>query len=124
MMDKAATRGDRPAVVAAELEFHRRIALGAENNVLSSLFADLEGRVMMAMALDDASFENLHEVAAEHVPVVEAIERGQEQFAVAVFEHHLLSTVGEALKRLGGDTSALLTPLNPSLLEGQVTASD
>jgi DNA-binding GntR family transcriptional regulator len=116
MMEKAAAKGDRPGVVAAEFEFHRRLALGAQNNVLSGLFTDLEGRVMMAMALDDASFENLHEVAAEHVPVVEAIEGGDEQLAVAVFEHHLVSTVGQALERLGGDTASLLTPLNPSLL--------
>lgn len=108
-MERAANRNDRAAVVRGELEFHHEISASCGNKLLNALFEDLEGRITMALALDDASFENLHDIAQEHVPVVEAIERGDPQAAVAVFEEHMLSTVGQLVRRLGGDPYALLS---------------
>jgi DNA-binding GntR family transcriptional regulator len=110
-MQRAADREDIAGVVRAELDFHRQIAVGAQNAVLMSLFTELEGRLMLVIAIDDAAFTRLHDIAAEHVPVVEAIEEGDELKAIAVFEDHLVSTVGQALERLGNDGSALLAPI-------------
>ena len=109
-MEQAAARGDMPAVVRAEFDFHRHIVEHAENRVLADLFTGLEGRLMLALTLDDASFEQLHDIASEHLPVVEAIESANEMRAIRVFQHHLLSTVGDAIERLGGDRSTLLEP--------------
>jgi DNA-binding GntR family transcriptional regulator len=110
-MERAADRNDIATVVRAELDFHREIAAGAGNELMMKLFSELEGRLMLALGIDDASYERLHDVADEHIPVVEAIEAGDELNAIAVFEGHLLSTVGKALERLGGDDSGLLTRL-------------
>jgi DNA-binding GntR family transcriptional regulator len=111
-MAKAAARGDRAGVVRAEFEFHRHIAKESGNAVLAKLFSDLEGRLTMVMALDDESFEDLHEVAAEHEPIVEALEAGDERRAVDLFEEHLVSTVGLLLDRLNGDPHAVLRPID------------
>lgn len=110
-MAKAAARGDRAGVVRAEFEFHRHIAEKSGNALLTKLFADLEGRLTMVMALDDQAFEDLHDVAAEHVPIVEALEAGDERLAVDLFEEHLVSTVGLLLDRLDGDPNAVLPPI-------------
>lgn len=110
-MEKAAKRDDVVAVVKAELEFHRLICEGSQNSLLLGLFAEQEGRLNLVMGLDDASFERLHDVAAEHEPVVEAIEAGDPNVAVVVMEEHVLSTVTDLIKRLGGTNDALLKPL-------------
>jgi DNA-binding GntR family transcriptional regulator len=110
-MERAAARNHMAGVVEAEFLFHRCIALAAQNEILMNIFGDLEGRLMMALALDDASFEHLDDVAAEHIPIVEAIDAGDEPRAVAAFEEHLVSTVGALLDRLGGSQSDLLMPL-------------
>jgi DNA-binding GntR family transcriptional regulator len=110
-MEQAAERDDMPAVVRAELEFHRVICEGSDNALLMRLFADQEGRLMLVIGLDDASFERLHDVAAEHEPVVRAIESGDPEAAVRCMEEHVLSTVTDLLARLGGSDEALLAPL-------------
>ncbi|HEY1778751.1 MAG TPA: GntR family transcriptional regulator [Solirubrobacteraceae bacterium] len=110
-MERAADRDDIAAIVRAEFAFHRYIAEEAGNPFLTKVFSELEGRLMLVIAIDDAAFLRLHDVPAEHVPVVEAIETGDELRAVTVFEEHLLSTVGAAIERLGGDVSLLLRPL-------------
>jgi len=112
-MERGARRNHMAGVVKSEFEFHRCIAVAAENAVLMSIFGDLEGRLMMALALDDASFEQLDDVPAEHIPIVEAIDAGEEARAVAAFEDHLVSSVGALLDRLGGTSSDLLMPLRP-----------
>lgn len=110
-MEKAADRNHMSGVVTAEFGFHHCIAVAAENRLLMSIFGDLEGQLMMALALDDASFEQLGEVPAEHIPIVEAIDARDERRAVAAFEEHLVSSVGALLERLGGSQSELLVPL-------------
>jgi DNA-binding GntR family transcriptional regulator len=110
-MEKAADRNLMSGVVTGEFEFHHCIAVAAENRLLMNIFGDLEGQLMLALALDDASFEQLGEVAAEHVPIVEAIDARDEQSAVAAFEDHLVSSVGALLERLGGSQTELLVPL-------------
>jgi DNA-binding GntR family transcriptional regulator len=107
-MDRAAARNDRAGVVRAEFEFHRHIAEHSGNALLVKIFADLQGRLMLAMNLDDEAFQDLHEVAAEHEPIVAAIAAGDERRAVALFEEHLVSTVGELLERLDGDPTSIL----------------
>jgi GntR family transcriptional regulator of gluconate operon len=111
-MEKAATRGQMNAVVAAELGFHRHLAEGSENAMALGLFNDLEGPLLMVLTLDDASFTDLADIAKEHIPVVTAIEAGDERAAVRVFHEHLISTVDELIIRLDGDSSRLLPPVD------------
>jgi DNA-binding GntR family transcriptional regulator len=63
------------------------------------------------MALDDAAID-LEEIAAEHVPVVEAIETGNEAEAARAYHAHIVSTVDDVLERLGGATGIVLAPID------------
>lgn len=110
-MSRAAARKDARSVVRAELGFHRIICEGSANDLLLRLFSEQEGRLMLVMGLDDAGFEALDDVAAEHEPLVDAIESGSAEEAVAVMEEHVVSTVPELIARLGGDHAGLLEPL-------------
>lgn len=109
-MGEAATEGNLPQVVTAEFRFHRHIADQSGSSFLKRWFNDLEGPLMLVIAMDDRSFADAHEVAAEHRPVVEAIEAGDESAAVRVYHEHIVSTVGTLLERLDGDASGLLRP--------------
>jgi DNA-binding GntR family transcriptional regulator len=118
-MQQGAERDDIEAVVSAELDFHRVICQGSGNALLLRLFGELEGRLMLVMGLDDAGFEQLHDIAAEHEPVVGAIESGDPAVAARVMEEHILSTVPELIGRLGGDPGGLLRPLPSGAASGR-----
>jgi DNA-binding GntR family transcriptional regulator len=107
-MEKAARAGDRTRLVRAELDFHRHIGDGSGNALIIRLYASLEGRLLLALALDDALYERLGDVALEHVPVVEAIESGDPDHATRTLQAHIVSTVGALLERLEGRRGALL----------------
>jgi DNA-binding GntR family transcriptional regulator len=108
-MEEAADLGELSPLVRAELDFHARIAGGSGNALVARLFAELEGRVLLALALDDALFDHLGDVAKEHLPVLEAIESGEIPVAVRRLEEHILSSVGSLLGTLEGDSPILLT---------------
>jgi DNA-binding GntR family transcriptional regulator len=110
-MEKAAERNQTAAVATAEFRFHHSIAVATDSHLLMHIFGDLEGQLTLALALDDATFEQLGEVPAEHIPIVEAIDAGDEPLAVHAYEEHLVSSVGALLERLGGSPSDLLLPL-------------
>lgn len=110
-MERAASKAKLPRLVTAEFRFHRHIAQESGNAFVRRWFNDLEGPIMLVLAMDDALFEEIDEVAEEHVPVVEAIESGDQLRAVRVFHEHIISTVPRLLDRLGGDSQALLQPL-------------
>jgi len=107
-MEKAAASDDMGRLVRAELDFHRRIAEGSGNALLVKLFSDLEGRVLLALALDDALFENPEDIALEHVPTIEAIEAGDARHAEQILQEHIVSTVGDLLELLDGDPGSIL----------------
>lgn len=107
-MRQAAEKGNPMAVAHRELEFHTVICDSCGNKVLANIFRGLEGQLMMAIAIDDAGFENLNDIAGEHIPLIEAIEAGDEHAAALAVEQHILSTIEAAITRLGGDTGDLL----------------
>jgi DNA-binding GntR family transcriptional regulator len=110
-MERAAAKGARSQVVGHEMDFHRHIVGGADNHYLERVFRELEGQALLAMALDDAAID-LEEIAAEHVPVVEAIETGDEATAARAYHAHIVSTVDDVLERLGGSTGVVLAPID------------
>jgi GntR family transcriptional regulator of gluconate operon len=110
-MAAAARAGDREAVVDAEMRFHSTLCELADNTQLTRMFRRLEGPMHLALAMDDASYENLKEIADEHLPLVRAIEAGDEAVAVAELHEHVMCSIGELVHRLGGDASQLVPPL-------------
>lgn len=117
-MTKAAEDGDLPRVVEIELEFHRELCSAAGNGQLDNVFRLLSGLVGMALSLDDATYEDVKDIAAEHYPLLKAIENaietGREEQAVFAIRSHIRASLGEVMSRLGGDPSDVLYPLTYS----------
>ena len=107
-MRRAARRGRAADVVALELSFHEEVCALSGNAHLAAVFGGVSAQIRMALALDDAEYERLEDVAAEHVPLIEAIESGDEHGAATALHAHILATVGPVLGRLGGSPDELL----------------
>lgn len=107
-MRRAARRGRAAEVVALELSFHEEICTLSGNAHLAGVFGSVSARIRMALALDDAEYGRLEDVAAEHRPPIEAIESGDEHRAARALHAHILATVGPVLARLGGSPKDLL----------------
>jgi DNA-binding GntR family transcriptional regulator len=107
-MEEAAGKGELSTLVRAELDFHAQISAGSGNALVQRLFSDLEGRVLLALALDDALFEHLGDVATEHQPVLAAIESGDTAQATRALEEHIVSSVGSLLDQLEGERPIVL----------------
>jgi DNA-binding GntR family transcriptional regulator len=107
-MEKAAKTHDPIQVARAEWAFHHEVFAASGNETLTQVFRGLEGQILMALALDDAEFENLDAVADEHVDLVQAIEAGDEVIAMNTAQAHIVSTVSAVIERLGGDPSLLI----------------
>jgi DNA-binding GntR family transcriptional regulator len=107
-MSKAAAKGDMPRTVALELRFHEQISEASGNSYLQSVFQSLLGSVHLALGLDDAAYDNLEDVATEHLTLLEAMRSGEAERAAVALHEHIVSSVGPVLERLGGDPAELL----------------
>jgi DNA-binding GntR family transcriptional regulator len=92
-------------VVAADFALHEEVMRGSGNEVLYDLFRKISAQTLIAIALSDAA---MAEYVDEHVPVVEALERGDEDAAVAAFLDVVVATVDRITSQLGSDSGALL----------------
>ena len=126
-MKSAAEAGDVEGVVTAELGWHRCIVESSRSELLKHMFRELEGRFSLAAFLEDrmvhsdssdgALAAHLNYVVTEHELITEALQAGQHDKAIVLFEQHFLSTVAPLLKQLGGDPSMLLEPMSKSMQE-------
>jgi DNA-binding GntR family transcriptional regulator len=107
MRDRAAA-DDLRGTAAAELGFHEALCEGSGNAYLMTVFRQLEAQIAMALALDDGEYADAGDIAEEHLPVIEAIESGDEAEAVREISDHVMSSVSRVVERLGGDSSQLL----------------
>jgi DNA-binding GntR family transcriptional regulator len=108
-LHKAARRGKVSAVVDLELAVHQQICDASGNGYLASTFRSVSGPARMALALDDAAYENLEDAATEHVPLLEALKSGDPDHAADAIYEHIVSTVAPVLARLGGNQEDLLS---------------
>lgn len=108
-MCTAATAGDTPGVVDAEVRFHETLCRLSGNSYADAVFQSLKGPIHMAMGLDDRNYVSLDEIVEEHRPVVEALRSGDEDAAVTVITEHITSSVAVVIERMGGDPSRVLT---------------
>ena len=102
---RAATDGRFADVVAADFALHEEIMRGSGNEVLYDLFRRIATQTLIAIALSDAAMADFVD---EHVPMVEALERGDEDGAVAAFLDVVEATVDRLTAQLGSDAAALL----------------
>jgi DNA-binding GntR family transcriptional regulator len=96
-MRHAARKGDVMAVVEAELRFHETMCELGGNPYVSRAGRMIDGQLRMALAVDNANYEDLADVAAEHEPVLAAIESGDAIRATAILTTHILGSL-EALE--------------------------
>jgi DNA-binding GntR family transcriptional regulator len=105
-MRSAGSEGDVARVSERELEFHELLCELSENARIANLFDSIAAQVQMAVAMDNALYGNLVDIADEHEPVVEAMETGDEEFAVQSLSNHIVSTLGPVFDRLGSGERA------------------
>lgn len=102
---QAVAEGRFTDVVAADFALHDELMLGSGNAVLYDLFRKIAAQTLIAIALSDAA---MPEFVDEHVPVVEALERGDEDAAVAAFLDVVVGTVERITAQLGGEPGGLI----------------
>jgi GntR family transcriptional repressor for pyruvate dehydrogenase complex len=79
------------AFVDADVAFHQRIADAARNSVLKDIHSSVQALSRAWIRRVITSAESTRPSYEEHVPIFEAIERGDPQAAQAAMEHHMTS---------------------------------
>ena len=114
-MTAAAKKGDLSGVVEIEIAFHRELCSVAGNHHLENVFQLLSGLVGIALSLDDATYQDVPDIAAEHYPLLGEIEEakksGDEPRAVFALRSHIRASLGEVMTRLAGNPDDVLEPL-------------
>jgi DNA-binding GntR family transcriptional regulator len=101
-LKKAAKRGDFSKTVDLELRFHEQICEASGNEYMLLIFRSLAGPIRLALGVDSATYENLEDVATEHVHLLDAMRSADANLAVNAIHEHIVSTIGPVLERLDG----------------------
>ncbi|MGH2596727.1 MAG: GntR family transcriptional regulator [Actinomycetota bacterium] len=88
VIEEAARAGDAAAVYRADLAFHDGLCRLSGNARLHEVFARYVPMLRALLRLDERVHESLDVIAAQHRPLVEAIEAGDVSGAVACAEEH------------------------------------
>lgn len=87
-IEKAARAGDAAAVYQGDLAFHDALCRLSGNARLHEVFARYVPMLRALLRLDERVQESLEVIAAQHRPLVEALEAGDVAAAVARAEEH------------------------------------
>ena len=85
----AAAAGDVRSVSRADLEFHEAVAQLSGNGRLLAAFQRSAPLLKTLISLDEHLYASLDDIADEHRPMLEAIERGDGDEASRRFEGHI-----------------------------------
>ncbi|MGC9668312.1 GntR family transcriptional regulator [Planosporangium sp. 12N6] len=91
-MRAAAEAGDESGLMEHDRRFHALVLAGAGNQRLVALVEGLRDQVLTRGASTAGTSRTLHDIAGEHVPVLERIEAGDADGAAAALRDHLLHT--------------------------------
>ncbi len=87
-MEAAAEQGDREALTAADEAFHRTLIRLSDHDLLLTLWNGLYLRIHQIMALRNVAQPNLRDIAANHPPIVRALEaRGMDEAMNLIAQH-------------------------------------
>ena len=109
-MEAAAVAGDREALTAADEAFHRTLIRLSDHDLLLTLWNSLYLRIHQIMALRNTSQPNLAEIAANHAPIVRAIEAGDAEQAVRLISEHTRSLADLDPASIAGSTHERRVP--------------
>ncbi len=106
-MRQAALVGDLNRLSALEFRFHEKLCELSGNPLLESVFRSISSQVQMALSLDNASYPDPIQIAIEHEPLIEAIERGDQKLAVQRITDHIVCSIEPLFTRLYGSAEML-----------------
>lgn len=95
-MREAAARGDLPALVENDLAFHRMVCEMSQHRRLLASWLGLCHQARVCLMWIEQIYGDLMETAEGHLPLLDAIERGDGVGAEALFREHLVRS-GKAL---------------------------
>jgi DNA-binding GntR family transcriptional regulator len=87
-MRKAAKSGRRKRLVELDLAFHRTVIEISGNRRLRELYRQLESQALLFLRMADTFYPEAQEIIDLHVPLVEAICRGDAEEAFALAQRH------------------------------------
>ena len=90
-MEAAARNNDREALTDADEAFHRTLIRLSDHDLLLASWNSLYLRIHQIMALRNVAQPNLAEIAANHPPIVRALEAGNAEEAVNLISAHAQS---------------------------------
>jgi DNA-binding GntR family transcriptional regulator len=89
VLHQTADLDDPARQVEEDYRFHRLICEVAGNRRLLRLFDDLASELRMIIGLIGRLYDDPHEIARTHEPVLAAIEQGYPERVVAHIDHHI-----------------------------------
>lgn len=90
-MDAAAAAGDGEALTDADEAFHKELVALSDHHLLEASWNSLYLRIHQIMALRNTTQSNLADIAANHPPIVRALEAGDTDEAVRLISEHTRS---------------------------------
>lgn len=95
-MQAYADAGDWKAVSEVDDRFHETLIDAADHRILRRFWKDINTRVRQIMALRNLRNVDIRQIVANHLPIVEAIEAGDEDAALARIAEHV-ATAGDLM---------------------------
>lgn len=90
-MKASAEANDPKSLLVHDDAFHHTLIQRADHALLASVWQEIRYRVRQIMALRNLQNLDIMEIFYNHLPIVEAIEAGDERAAVARIEQHIAS---------------------------------
>lgn len=90
-MEKAGQAKDIKLVNDIDRVFHDELISMSNHSLLESMWQMVAMRVRQVMALTNRRNSDLTQIARNHIPIIDAIEAGDKQEAIALLEQHIAS---------------------------------
>jgi DNA-binding FadR family transcriptional regulator len=97
---------DRAALLAADKEFHRLIARAGGNRILATFSRNFWESVSVLWLESHLTTEGMHEIAAQHQKIADAITRREPEAAAAAMTEHLRAASSIDLEGASSDQDA------------------
>ncbi|MEX2502611.1 MAG: GntR family transcriptional regulator [Trueperaceae bacterium] len=97
-METHAAHGDWPRVTGTDDRFHVTLIAAADNRILAGYWTDIRGRIRQIVALRNRWNEDIRQIVANHVPIVDAVEAGDAARATELLSAHVATSADLMLR--------------------------
>lgn len=91
-MVSAAGANDFQKVTEVDRAFHDTLIQLSDHKLMASLWQTVAMRVQQIMAINNRRFSDLHEIAHNHLRIIEALETGDADIACELLRDHIVTT--------------------------------